>query len=70
VTTTGRERAADGFGGERAIFLMLLASVAVGKEAVDDTTVRARCVMPLGVRMRMEKVWGELVDYRPSNGGN
>jgi hypothetical protein len=30
VTTTEGERAADGFGGERAIFLMSLASVAVG----------------------------------------
>jgi hypothetical protein len=43
--------------------------VAVGKAAVDDTMVRARRAMPLYVRMRMEKVWGELVDYRPSNGG-
>jgi hypothetical protein len=41
VTTTRRERAADGFGGERAIFSMSLASVAVGKAAVDDTTIRA-----------------------------
>jgi hypothetical protein len=53
VTTTGQERAADGFGGERVIFFDVPGLGGCGE----------------GSRMRMEKVWGKLVDYRLSNGG-
>ena len=56
MATTGGVRAADGFGGERTIFFMSLASVAVGKAVVDQSTARARRAVPLDVGRRMKKV--------------
>ena len=50
-------------------FWMSQMSVVVGKAVVDQSAVRARRPMPLGVGMRVQKVWGELVGYRPSNEG-
>jgi hypothetical protein len=68
-TKTGGERVPDGLGDTRAIFWMSQMSVVVGKAVVDQSAVRARRPMPLGVGMRVQKVWGELVGYRPSNEG-
>jgi hypothetical protein len=68
-TTTGGERVADSFGGERAIFLMSLASVAVAKAVEHQSTARARRAVPLDVGRTVQKVRVQLVVYRPSNEG-
>jgi len=68
-TITRGERAPDGLGDTRAFFWMSQMSVVVGKAVVDQSAVRARRAMPLGVGIRVQKVWGELVGYRPSNEG-